>query len=139
MMPSALTRRVGAAAASLCLAGVLAACSTGSSAPPDIVGTWSGTYTYPEVGGGRQESGLTIVITKQDGALLYGYEEWQDGGNTLKADLVGSLTDGAPSFVLVEAGGFFSGAVNGDTMTVRFIRTVEGSNTSFETRLTRQQ
>lgn len=118
-------------------AGVLAACSS-PAATPNLVGSWAGNYTYPEVGGGAVQTSMTLTITKQDGLLLYGYEEWGSGGAVQRTELAGSLSAESPTFVLAEGGGYFTGTVDGSTMVVRFIRTVEGSSTTFEARLTKQ-
>jgi hypothetical protein len=129
-----ILRRTALAVAAV---GVLAACSN-SPATPDLLGSWSGTYTYPTVGGGAMPASMTLTITKQDGLLLYGYQEWGSGSDTQRADLVGSLSAESPTFVLTMGGGFFTGAVEDTTMNVRFVRTVEGSTTSFEASLTKQ-
>lgn len=134
---STLTLRAALMIVTVVAATVLAACSS-TPATPNLVGSWSGDYTYPQVGGGAVQTSMTLTITKQDGLLLYGYEEWGDGTTTLRADVVGSLSADSPTFVLALSGGFFSGAVDGNTMVVRFVRSVEGSSTSFETRLTKQ-
>jgi hypothetical protein len=129
-----ILRRTALAVAAV---GVLAACSS-STGTPNLVGSWAGSYTYPTVGGAANPSVMTLTITKQDGLLLYGYQEWGSGSDVQRADLVGSLSAESPTFVLTMGGGFFTGQVDGTTMVVRLVRTVEGSSTSFEASLTKQ-
>lgn len=102
-----------------------------------MIGTWTGEYTYPQADGTVVNSSQTIVIERQDGANIWGYEEWTaPDGTTSRDELVGQIGLGFTTFVLTEEEGFFSGVVNEDRMAVRFIR-LGDSNTSFEVELTR--
>ena len=99
-----------------------------------MIGTWTGEYTYPLPDGTTVTSTETIVIERQDGASVWGYEEWTaPDGSTGRDELVGL---GFTTFVLTEEEGFFSGVVNEDRMAVRYIRLGE-ENTTFEVELTR--
>lgn len=102
-----------------------------------MIGTWTGEYTYPLPDGSVAQSTQTIVIERQEGASLWGYEEWTGpDGRTERDELVGQIGLGFTTFVLTEEEGFFSGVVNDDRMAVRYIRLGE-NNTTFEAELTR--
>lgn len=122
-------------ALALVAAGVLV---TGcSSEPPSVVGTWVGNYRFALADGSDNSSVETLVITRQEGDLLWGYEQWEENGEQMRADLTGTLTDG-DGIVLTEPAGFFEGKVNGDTMLVVFTKIDAEQHTAFEVSLTRQ-
>jgi len=124
----------------LCLAtlALLAAgCSDSSSAAPDLVGTWVGDYAFALADGSSHHSTETLVITRQSDELLWGYEQWKEGGETMRATLTGSLTDDGHGLVLTEPAGFYRGTVDGDRMTVVFTRIDAEQHTAFEVSLTR--
>ena len=130
------TRRVIAAAA-LCTAPlVFAACGGSDSAIPNLKGTWTGTYEFPTDDKTIEKSSLTIEITKQDGSFVWGTESWENDGQTLSADLLGSLSSDNTSVILSEVGGFFSGNVGDNSMRLRFVRT-EDPPTAFVVTVTR--
>ena len=125
-----------ASAAALAL-GVSACAPSGPSEPANMIGTWTGEYTYPLPDGTTVTSTETIVIEKQEGASIWGYEEWTGpDGQTDRDELVGQIGLGFTTFVLTEEDGFFSGVVNEERMAVRYIRLGE-DRTTFEVELTR--
>lgn len=110
--------------------------SEGSSEPANLVGTWTGSYSYPLQDGTVSEAEQTIVVERQEGANVWGYEEWTNEDGSQRTEFVGQVGVGGNTFVLTEEGGFFSGFVDGDTMAVRFIR-IDEDHTTFELELTR--
>jgi len=108
-----------------------------SSEPPNVVGTWVGDYRFALADGSDNSSVETLVITRQEGNLLWGYEQWEEDGEQMRADLTGTLTDGN-GIVLTEPAGFFEGEVSGDTMLVVFTKVNAEGHTAFEVSLTRQ-
>lgn len=117
---------------------VLAACTASTSSTPDLVGTWVGNYSFALADGSARASTETLVITRQDGLLLWGYEEWQEDGRPMRDPLTGTVTDGGSGIVLTEPQGFYEGTVDEDTMTVVFTRVDATQHTAFEVTLTRQ-
>ncbi len=118
---------------------LLAACSPDpSSGTPDVVGTWVGEYAFALPDGSANPSTETLVITRQEGVLLWGYEEWEESGKQMRDPLTGSLVDGGTGIVLTEPAGFYRGTVDGNTMTVVFTRVDADQHTAFEVVLTRQ-
>lgn len=110
--------------------------SEGSAEPANLVGTWSGSYSYPLQDGTAFEAEQTIVVERQEGANVWGYQEWANADGPQRTEFVGQVGVGGNTFVLTEEGGFFSGFVEGDTMAVRFIR-IDEDHTTFELELTR--
>lgn len=117
---------------------ILAACSSSSATPPDFVGTWVGTYSFALADGSANPATETLVITRQEDDLLWGYEEWEEGGKQMRDPLTGTLVDGGTGIVLTETAGFYRGTIDGDTMTVVFTRVDADQHTAFEAVLTRQ-
>ncbi|MDO8307495.1 MAG: hypothetical protein Q7V58_03950 [Actinomycetota bacterium] len=119
---------------------ILAACSPdpSSGTPPDVVGTWVGTYSFALADGSANPSTETLVITRQEDGLLWGYEQWEEGGKQMRDPLTGSLVDDGTGIVLTEPAGFYRGTIDGDTMTVVFTRVDAEQHTAFEVVLTRQ-
>lgn len=110
--------------------------SEGSSEPANLVGTWTGSYSYPLLDGTAFEAEQTIVVERQEGANVWGYQEWANEDGPQRTEFVGQVGVGGNTFVLTEEGGFFSGFVDGDSMAVRFIR-IDENHTTFELELTR--
>lgn len=135
-----MSRRLAAAAAAALMATTLAACSSdsGTAAPPDVVGTWTGEYTYPVQDGTTMASTETITITKQDGVMLWATTAWTAVGDTGQNEAVGTLVDGSRIVIAENDGGAFEGTVEGNTMTLVFTRT-DAQNTTFKVVLIRQQ
>ncbi|MDD2817598.1 MAG: hypothetical protein PHN51_02220 [Candidatus Nanopelagicales bacterium] len=125
------------ASATMLTAATVAGCSSqDTSAATNLVGTWSGTYSYPSVTHGTETSSLSIVITKQEGVLLWGTEKWTNQGNNLEAALVGSAAPSNGQITLAEVGGSFNGFVQDSTMSLQFVRT-DDPPTAFYVTLTR--
>lgn len=130
-------RRTLIIAASVVLAGSMAACApSGSSEPVDVVGTWTGEVTYPLPNGTTATITERLVIEKQDGRNLWGYQQ-SAAGSTQRDNLVGQLGIGGNTFVLTDEDGFYSGVVDADRMAVRYIE-LGDANTSYEVELTRE-
>lgn len=120
------------------LAGTLAGCGgQESSAPIDLKGIWAGTYRFPSVSNAIEESPLTIEITRQEGALLWGIERWTNKGEKLQAAMVGSFSPDGSQISLAEVGGFFNGFVKDNSMSLQFIRT-DDPPTAFYVTVVRQ-
>ena len=131
------SRIVLAASAVVAALGLVACAPGGPSEPANMIGTWTGEYSYALADGTVATSKETIVIERQEGANIWGYEEWTGpDGATDRDELVGQIGLGFTTFVLTEEDGFFSGVVNEDRMAVRYIRLGEG-HTTFEVELTR--
>jgi hypothetical protein len=115
-----------------------AACAPteGSSEPANLVGTWTGSYSYPLQDGTVFDADQTIVVERQEGVNVWGYEEWTNEQGSQRTEFVGQVGVGGNTFVLTEESGFFSGFVDGDSMAVRFIR-IDAAYTTFELELTR--
>lgn len=129
--------RIAKLAALSVLAAALTA-SCGSTQSPNAVGTWVGDYSFALADGSANSSIETLVITRQDGSILWGYEQWEEAGKQMRADLTGSITDDGSGIVLTEPAGFYQGTINGDTMTVVFTRIDANQHTAFEVSLARQ-
>lgn len=124
--------------APLFAAALLTAACSSSSGSPDLVGTWVGDYSFALPDGTANPSVEMLVITRQEGALLWGYEQWEESGKQMRADLTGTLTDDGSGLVLTEPAGFYRGTIDGDRMVVVFTRTDAEQHTAFEVELTRQ-
>ncbi len=124
-------------AVALVTAALLTSGCTQSTATPNVVGTWVGDYEFALADGSANKSVETLVITRQEGDLLWGYEQWEEDGEQMRADLTGTLTDGS-GVVLTEPAGFFKGTVDGGTMLVTFTKIDTEQHTAFEVSLTRQ-
>jgi hypothetical protein len=107
-----------------------------SSEPANLLGTWTGSYSYPLVDGTVFEADQTIVVERQEGANVWGYQEWANDQGPQRTEFIGQVGVGGNTFVLTEEAGFFSGFVDGDSMAVRFIR-IDEQHTTFELELTR--
>ncbi len=120
--------------------GVVALGAGGAGAatkPFDLVGTWEGPYRYPSPDGVVRESYQRLVIERQDGASVWGYDEFLDkDGQTVRIPVLGTV-DGR-EFGLAEKSGFFSGRILArNRVAVRFFL-VGDRPTSFHTVLTRR-
>lgn len=150
------TRRVlGAFMAAAALSLGIAACGNDGSdtatAPtaavvrevPNLVGTWSGEYEFPSKGK-VIPTALNIVIERQEGVNLFGYESFVNAdGETIKFDLVGTVNidpiDGEAEAVMATTGFFFDiEVVDDDRLAARFVRT-DDKPTTFFVNLTRQK
>ena len=116
---------------------LVSGCSQASGSS-NLVGTWVGDYAFALADGSANSSIETLVITRQSEDLLWGYEQWEENGKQMRADLTGTLTDEGASFVLTEPAGFYRGTIDGDTIVVVFTRTDAEQHTAFEVSLTRQ-
>ncbi len=117
---------------------LLSACQQSGVDDPNLVGTWTGDYSFALPDGTANPSIETLVITRQEGDLLWGYEQWEESGKEMRADLTGTLTDDGSGLVLTEPAGFYRGTIDGDRMIVVFTRTDAEQHTAFEVELTRQ-
>ena len=125
-------------AATALLAGTLAGCGgQESSTPTDLKGIWAGSYRFPSVSNAIEESPLTIEITRQEGALLWGIERWTNQGKKWQAALVGSFSPDGGQISLAEVGGFFNGFVKDNSMSLQFVRT-DDPPTAFYVTVVRQ-
>lgn len=109
--------------------------SVGESAYPDVVGTWTGTYSYPTLSGEVVESTEEITITKQEGPFIWAQAKWQDAQRQGESKLVGTLLAGG-GIRLAEVAGAFDGVVDGNSMRLTFVR-VDEQVTAFVLELTR--
>ena len=126
------------ASATLLTAATVAGCSSqDTSSTTNLLGTWSGTYAYPSLTHGTETSSLSIVITKQEGPLLWGMEKWTNQGKNVEAALVGSAAPSNDQITLAEVGGSFNGFVKDSTMSLQFVRT-DDPPTAFYVTLTRK-
>jgi hypothetical protein len=125
------------AATSVGLLMAVAGCApTGDAEPANMVGTWTGEVTYALPNGTTTTITEQLVIEKQDGPNLWGFQQSGAGGGQ-RDELVGQLGLGGTTFVLTETDGFYSGVVEGDRMAVRYIE-LGDANTSYEVELTRE-
>jgi len=109
-----MKRQMLALAAATVLVG---GCSSGSDDVPDLQGTWTGSAAYADVSGSTLGGPETLVIEKQDGAMLWGYTEYTDtDGSSVKADVTGTLTSD-DGIVLTEPGSLWQGELDGDSIT----------------------
>ena len=127
----------GSLAVALVSAALLVSGCSQSSGTSNVVGTWVGDYAFALADGSANKSVETLVITRQEGDLLWGYEQWEEDGEQMRADLTGTLTDGS-GILLTEPAGFFTGTVDDDTMLVTFTKIDTEQHTAFEVSLTRQ-
>ena len=147
-----LLRLAAPVVAGLCLVSITACGSDGSDAAgseassateiPNLVGTWSGSYGFP-YDGKVIETSLDLVIERQEGVNLFGYESFVDReGKTIRFDLAGTVNidpiDGEVEAVLVTTGFFFDiEVVSEDRLSVRFVRT-DDKPTTFVVELTKK-
>lgn len=62
--------------AAVCVAAAgLAIHANTPRATPNLVGTWSGSYSYASANG-VQKANLQLIIQKQDGSLISGLDAW---------------------------------------------------------------
>ncbi len=88
---------------------------------PDLVGTWTGHYSYPSTDGSVHPSRETLVIETQRGVHLWGYDEFIDSaGQTVRIPVLGTVVDG--DIGLAEKSGFFVGRLTAKhRMVLRFV------------------
>ncbi len=114
--------------------------ATTLSEPPDMVGTWIGDYSYPFANpdGSPQavEAHERLTIDHQEGGLVWGHDEFVDGGQVIRIPVRGTV-DVHGVLILAEENGWFRGELQPDgSMLVRFART-DDQFTAFSTVLTR--
>lgn len=111
----------------------MASCASSSSTPTrsSWVGTWSGTYDFSISDGTAATSSLSVVIDRQEGDLLWGHEEFVDGGQTISVPLNGSATSDGRGFVLAAPGLTFDATLTShSTVELRFFK-VTAPSTAF--------
>ena len=123
------------------LAAVLAAGLAGCSDPalPDLQGTWNGASNYADAGGTAKGGPETLVIERQEGALLWGYTEYTDIDGTAKKEVVtGTLTsDGG--VVLTEQATLWQGEYDDGELTFVVSWTKgAGNHSAFDMTMTKQ-
>ncbi|HRY10652.1 MAG: hypothetical protein H6528_13440 [Actinobacteria bacterium] len=123
------------------LAAVLAAGLAGCSDPalPDLQGTWTGASNYADAGGTAKGGPETLVIERQEGALLWGYTEYTDIDGTAKKEVVtGTLTsDGG--VVLTEQATLWQGEYDDGELTFVVSWTKgAGNHSAFDMTMTKQ-
>jgi hypothetical protein len=131
---------------SLTLAGLATACAsegtptatpTVSAMQSDLLGAWEGSYQFPTPDGELFDSPLRLVVDKQDNGALWGYEEFEDSGQTIRVPITGSLDDEGPGFGFAATGLILVGTMTGaDEMSVRFYKVTDPA-TSFDVELRR--
>lgn len=95
---------------------------------PSLMGTWTGEYEFP-FGGEVVKTSLDLVIERQEGANLFGYETFVNRkGETIRIDLAGTVNvdpvDGEVEAVLVTTGFFLDiEVVSEDRLSARLVKT----------------
>ncbi|GEM_PF-1685002 len=120
-------RRLAVAVAVVTVAVATVSCG-GNSVPlrSDWVGTWSGTYDFSSPDGSSATSSLALVIERQQGDLLWGYEEFVDKGQTIRIPLNGSATSDRRGFGLAATGLVFDAELTAsDAVELQFFKTSE--------------
>ena len=103
-----------------------------TTAPPDLVGSWEGSYAFPTIDGALVDSPLLVVIERQEGTALWGYEQFDDVGQVIRIPFTGSFDADGQSFGLAATGLTIIGTMAGaDQMNLRFFR-VADPPTSFQ-------
>lgn len=110
--------------------------------PPDLVGTWVGTYQYPmtDADGSPRviDATETLVITHQQGGMVWGDDQYEQNGQVIHDPVRGSFDTSGTEVTITEDGGFFRGHLTPEgRLLVRFTRT-DDLFTSFEVTLTRR-
>lgn len=109
----------------------------GATTPPSLVGQWEGTYRFPTPEGQLVASPLRVVIERQDGEGLWGYEEFEDGGQTIRVPLTGTVDASGTGVGLSATGLVVDGELrNADTLVLRFFK-VSDPASSFQATLER--
>lgn len=101
------------------------AASAPSSAFPDIVGTWTGPYSYPTLSGEVVDSTEQIIITDQEGPLFWGHTKWQEPKGEGTAQFVGTILPDGAGIRIAESAASFEGVVVGDKMNLVFLSSGE--------------
>ncbi len=114
--------------------------TTTLSEPPNLVGTWTGDYSYPFAGPDGSPVAVPaherLTIDHQEGGLVWGHDEFVDRGQVIRIPVRGTV-DVHGVLVLAEESGWFRGELQPDgSMLVRFART-DDQFTAFSTVLTR--
>lgn len=110
--------------------------------PPSLVGTWVGDYTYPLADSSGAPTPIdateTLIIQQQDGALVWGVDQYVENGNTIEIPVRGAIDASGEGVTITEDGGFFRGEIRSDgSLFLRFTRT-DDQFTAFEVTLHRQ-
>jgi hypothetical protein len=138
-------RLLALAVASLMVVGLGSACSSSDDAATadarpvsyDLLGAWEGSYQFPTPDGLLVDSPLRLVVEQQQNGALWGYEEFEDGGQVIRVPITGSLDDDGPGFGFAATGLILNGVMTGnDQMNVRFFKVSEPA-TSFNIELRR--
>lgn len=103
-----------------------------AAAPPDVVGSWEGSYKFPTIDGALVDSPLLVVIERQEGSALWGFEQFNDEGQVIRIPFTGSFDADGQSFGLAATGLTIIGTMTGaDQMNLRFFK-VSDPPTSFQ-------
>ena len=103
-----------------------------ATASPDVVGSWEGAYKFPTIDGALVDSPLLVVIERQEGTALWGYEQFDDGGQVIRIPFTGSFDADGQSFGLAATGLSVIGTMAGaNQMNLRFFRVADPA-TSFQ-------
>jgi hypothetical protein len=93
------------------------------AAPPDVVGSWEGAYMFPTIDGALVDSPLLVVIERQEGTALWGYEQFDDAGQVIQIPFTGSFDADGQSFGLAATGLTIIGTMAGaDQMNLRLFK-----------------
>jgi hypothetical protein len=137
-LPTVVTAAVALLAAVTLTAGCSSdsdastAVTTTAASPPDVVGSWEGSYQFPTLNGVVIDSPLLVVVEQQEGTALWGYEQFDDGAQVIRIPFVGSFDADGQSFGLAATGLSIIGTMSGvDQMNLRFFR-VADPPTSFQ-------
>ncbi len=108
-----------------------------AASKPNLVGTWTGPYSFPSGTDQVVPSVETLVIVRQTGLLVWGHDDYSQNGQQLQIPLRGTVDSNGHDFTLAEQNGFFRGTLLTATkLDVRFTRT-DNQYTSFEAVLRR--
>lgn len=100
-----------------------ASATTAPASPPDVVGSWEGSYTFPTIDGALVDSPLLVVIERQEGTALWGYEQFDDAGQVIRIPFTGSFDADGQSFGLAATGLTIIGTMAGaDQMNLRLFK-----------------
>jgi hypothetical protein len=109
------------------------------SGVPDLVGTWTGTYRYASGNDEVVDATETLVIERQKDRLIWGTDDYVEGGQTIKIPVRGSIGRDGRGFTIAEEGGYFLGEILGrNRVHVWFVR-VDDQFTTFEAVLRRSK
>jgi len=128
--------------AAVLVAGLAGCSSTQDAAdttPPDLQGTWTGTSNYADADGSAKGGPETLVIEKQDGALLWGYTEYTDIDGSAKKEPVTGTLAADDAVVLTEKATLWQGEYDDGALTFVVSWTKgEANHSAFEMTMTKQ-